>query len=56
MVGPNSHLIVYASSANVSFQVNGFENTVSDYTSLQYTQADAGGAGGGGGAGAPGAP
>ena len=56
VVGPNSHLIVYASSANVSFQVNGFENTVSDYTSLQYTQADAGGAGGGGGAGAPGAP
>ena len=56
VVGPNSHLIVYASSANVSFQVNGFENTVNDYTSVHYTQADAGGAGGGGGAGAPGAP
>ena len=32
------------------------KNTVNDYTSVHYTQADAGGAGGGGGAGAPGAP
>tara|TARA_B100000427_G_scaffold329399_1_gene345429 strand:+ start:3270 stop:5165 length:1896 start_codon:yes stop_codon:yes gene_type:complete len=46
VVGPNSHLIVYASSANLSFQVNGFANTVSDWEAQQYNQTT-GSAGGG---------
>ncbi len=46
VVGPNSHLIVYASSANLSFQVNGFANTVSDWEAEQYNQTT-GSAGGG---------
>tara|TARA_Y100001970_G_C14252259_1_gene872716 strand:+ start:3257 stop:5152 length:1896 start_codon:yes stop_codon:yes gene_type:complete len=46
VVGPNSHLIVYASSANLSFQVNGFENNVSDWEAQQYNQTT-GSAGGG---------
>jgi len=46
VVGPNSHLIVYASSANLSFQVNGFENNVSDWEAQQYNQTT-GTAGGG---------
>ena len=46
VVGPNSHLIVYASSANLSFQVNGFANTVSDWEAEQYNQTT-GTAGGG---------
>ena len=50
MIGPNSHLIVYAGSANLSFQVNGFENTVSDYDTVHYNQTDASAAGGQGGA------
>ena len=49
VVGPNSHLIVYASSADLSFQVNGFENTVSDYVSVHYNQQSSAPAGGGGG-------
>ena len=49
VVGPNSHLIVYASSADLSFQVNGFENTVSDYVSIHYNQQSSAPAGGGGG-------
>ena len=50
VIGPNSHLIVYAGSANLSFQVNGFENTVSDYNVVGYNQTDASAAGGQGGA------
>ena len=50
VIGPNSHLIVYAGSANLSFQVNGFENTVSDYDTVHYNQTDASAAGGQGGA------
>ena len=46
VVGPNSHLIVYASSADLSFQVNGFENNVSDWEAQQYNQTT-GSAGGG---------
>ena len=46
VVGPNSHLIVYASSANLSFQVNGFANTVSDWEAEHYNQTT-GSAGGG---------
>ena len=54
VVGPNSHIVVYASSADLTFQVNGFENEVSppDYAPDQYNQAAAGGGGAGGGGGA----
>ena len=49
VVGPNSHVIVYASSADLSFQVNGFENEVSDFLAVQYNQTTGttGGAAGG---------
>jgi len=56
VVGPGSHLIVYASSADMSFQVNGFVNTVSDFSIVDYVPPAAGiagGAGAGGGGGAP---
>ena len=36
VIGPGSHLIVYASSADMSAQVNGFVNNVSDYTIVDY--------------------
>tara|TARA_B100001113_G_scaffold339640_1_gene323045 strand:+ start:2154 stop:4067 length:1914 start_codon:yes stop_codon:yes gene_type:complete len=52
VVGPNSHIVVYASSADLSFQVNGFENQVNDFLPDQYNQAAAGGGGAGGGGGA----
>ncbi len=51
IIGPGSHLIVYASSADMSAQVNGFVNTVSDYSIVDYVPP-AGGIGGGGGGGA----
>ena len=51
VIGPGSHLIVYASSADMSAQVNGFVNTVSDYSIVDYVPP-AGGIGGGGGGGA----
>lgn len=54
VVGPNSHIVVYASSADLSFQVNGFENEASDFLPDQYNQAAAGGGGAGGGGGAAG--
>lgn len=53
VVGPASHLVVYASTADISFQVNGFENTVGDYTFVDYRRALAAGAPGGGGAPVP---
>ena len=31
VVGPNSHIIVYASTADLTFQVNGFENAATDF-------------------------
>lgn len=50
VVGPNSHIIVYASSADLTFQLNGFENAASDFLAVQYNQAEGtGGAGAGGG-------
>ena len=52
VVGPNSHIVVYASSADLSFQVNGFENEANDFLPDQYNQAAAGGGGAGGGGGA----
>lgn len=54
VVGPNSHIVVYASSADLSFQVNGFENEANDFLPDQYNQAAAGGGGAGGGGGAAG--
>ncbi len=54
VVGPGSHLICYASSADMSFQVNGFVNQVNDFTFIDYIPPDAaigGGAPGGGGQG-----
>lgn len=58
VVGPNSHIIVYASSADLSFQLNGFENTVSDFEVVHYNQTEGttGGAAGGGGAAPPPTP
>ena len=53
VVGPNSHLIVYASTGDVTFQVNGFENTVSDWEAAQYNQVSSSSAGGQGGGGNP---
>ena len=53
VVGPASHLVVYASTADISFQVNGFENTVGDYTFVDYRPALAAAPGAGGGGGAP---
>lgn len=53
VVGPASHLVVYASTADVTFQVNGFENTVGDYTFVDYRPALAAGTGVGGGGGVP---
>jgi hypothetical protein len=58
VVGPGSHLIVYASSADMSFQVNGFVNTVSDFEIVDYVAPAGvtGGAEGGGGGTPPPAP
>ena len=57
VVGPNSHIIVYASSADLTFQLNGFENAASDFLPVQYNQAaDTGGGGAGGGATPPPTP
>ncbi len=36
IIGPGSHIVVYASDANSTFQLNGFENEVGDYTQTQY--------------------
>ena len=52
VVGPNSHIIVYASSADLTFQLNGFENAASDFLAVQYNQ-DTSTAGGGAGGGTP---
>lgn len=55
VVGPASHLVVYASTGDLTFQVNGFENNVGDFTYVDYRPALAAGApGGGDGAPAPG--
>ena len=36
VIGPGSHIVVYASDTNATFQLNGFENQVGDYSQAQY--------------------
>ena len=36
VIGPGSHIVVYASDTNATFQLNGFENQVGDYSQTQY--------------------
>ena len=56
VVGPNSHIIVYASTADLTFQVNGFENAATDFLPAQYNQTTGTAGGGAGGAQQPGNP
>jgi len=56
VLGPCSHVIVWAAANQVSAQVSGFVNQVNDYTIIDYIPPAAGIAGGAGGDGGGGAP